>query len=620
MLENEIPIDAGRCEESSGDTPADTAGFVESMLDAIRRVHSDAEHDPDLTRSHARMDRFRQTGDVLVDKLVREVLPGDDGKREGRLGYNDMLLLADQIMKTPELVFVDDSRLARQLSQKPEHLINYFDPMPAPDWVDEEKLRMGSRVWEENTLLVLGVLYAGSLPACYLVRNGIPALYQSEKLRDAKYIHQRIYETGRMLADCMDPGGLRLVEDSEYDEDRLLIAALRNLDREAEWTQSGRCFLRDGGNPTVEVQPAEVNEEIDRLRGRPQRYLWGKGYLSAKKVRFLHASMRYMLTSPADFRPFGNPQAPASMPEALSQRGQAWDAEKLGVPVNQEDLAYTLLTFGYLIPRGLAEWGVPLTREQKEAFLHLWKVVGHVMGVDDELLTDDWDKAEKLFGFIQKRQAGQSSEGTVLTEALMQFFADYLPHIPAFADRVSTVLVIKQIGRKYAEMIIPAETIGAAMTWWRRPFYSATGRLAQCFFRLRGGFFHRFRFLGGITASCVHEASIQLIESWRGAYLRKPFFVPVNSTTWIRRPGVDEKHLARLRVWRRRLFSALGICLLFLVTAMTALVVSLPAGIFSGQTALTVSLVLAGGCWMTSVVLMNVWMPVIFRERPVIRE
>ena len=83
---------------------------------------------------------------------------------------------------------VDDSRLTRQLQGMPEALLDYFNPMPAPDWVDAEKLKLGARLWQDNTLVMLVTLYAASLPACYLMKNGIPALYRTEKLRDQQFI------------------------------------------------------------------------------------------------------------------------------------------------------------------------------------------------------------------------------------------------------------------------------------------------------------------------------------------------------------------------------------------------------------------------------------------------
>ncbi|GEM_PF-744518 len=599
----------------SQDIEVDQTPIIDSILSALRNEESRlATANKNWTSE--RLDILRKIGDVEVDAMVKHVIPGDSKEAIGRLGYNDMLLLADQIMKTPELAFVKESRLAKQLQKKPEYLVDYFDPMVAPDWVDEDKIKIGAKVWQDNTLIVLAALYSGSLPACYLIKNGIPALYQSEKLKDAKYIYQRIYETGLMLADTMDAGGLSIVEDSDYDENRLLIDALRKLDKKGNWKQSGHCCSRESTTKVKGLDKDAVNAEIKKMAEKPTRYIWGKGYLAAKKVRFLHASMRYMLTSPELFKAYGNAKNPNSMSEALSQRKQPWDSEKFGVPINQEDLAYTLLTFGFIIPKCLDAWGVPISRQQKEGFLHLWKVIGHIMGIEDELLTDDWDEAEALFALIQKRQAGYSHDGVALTESLMQFFADYLPHFPGFAHRVSTVMVINQIGLENASYIIPENVIKEVNVWWRRPFYSVAGKLAQVFFGLRGFLSKRFSHLGGMTAHRLHEASLELVESWRGSYMRKPFFVPLNSTTWIRKPGVDEQHIRKLTQWRRKLFSALGIC----VSLLAVSVFSFSAAFFlwwsMGETATTLSLIVAVTSWMTAMGLMNSWMPVIFKQRP----
>ena len=562
------------------------------------------------------MEHYRHQGDPDVDQLVEEVLPKDGSESVGRLGYNDMLLLADQLMKTPELAFVEKSRLAEQLNNKPISLRNYFDPMVAPDWIEPEKLELGSKIWRDNTLATLGVLYSGSLPACYLIKNGIPALYKTDKLRDAKYIFQRIYETGLMLADTMDANGISVIEDIDYDDDKLLVKALQNLDKGSHWEHQGRTARRRTGDESAQLDTQQVAQEIERLRGKPTRYLWGKGYITAKKVRFLHASMRYMLTHPGSCCPYGDKEDPKTLSEVLSQRQEPWDEDKFGSPINQEDLAYTLMTFGLVIPRGLARWGVPISSEQAEAFLHLWKVIGYIMGIDANLLPDNWQQAEELFTIIKKRQIGYSEDGVILTEALMGFLGDYLPHVPGFANRLSTALIINQLGEKEASYIIPETELRQTNRWWRRPIYKIAGGVFRIYFMLRSQFAKRFRLVGGMTANCINEASMHLIESWRGAYIRQPFFVPINATTWIRKPGVNEEYLNRLKHWRRRLFVAMGVSLALLGTSVFSLAIALPCWIFAGQPALITCLVLTASTWLSAMALMNFWLPVIFDARP----
>lgn len=143
---------------------------------------------------HSRLDTFRKTGDEMADRLVHDVLNGTEGTNVGRRGYNIMLDLADQLAQTPELVLTRDSKLMKRLGDMPDDLPEFFSPIAAPHWVDERKLRLGSSLWQRNQLIMLGVLYSASLPACYLIAKGIPALYETGKLRNPKYLFQRIYE------------------------------------------------------------------------------------------------------------------------------------------------------------------------------------------------------------------------------------------------------------------------------------------------------------------------------------------------------------------------------------------------------------------------------------------
>ncbi len=569
--------------------------------------------------SDAKLDQYRQTGDVDVDQLVESVLPESGNESIGRLGYNDMLVLADQLIKTPGLALVKQSKLANRLRQKPAALVDYFDPMPAPDWVDPAKIQLGAKLWQQNTLPTLIVLYSASLPACYLIKNGIPALYQTDKLRKVDYIFQRIYETGLMLADTMDPGGISVIKDVNVDENELLLQALQNLDSEGNWQQHGRLCQRENSESGIPLEQQDVQNEIDRLAEKSTRYLWGKGYLAAKKVRFLHASMRYMLNSPQRCCPFGHVDNPKTLAESLSHRDQAWDTKALGVPINQEDLAYTLLTFGYLIPRGLAKWGIPISLEEKEAFLHLWKVIGYVMGVEPELMTDNWQEAKQLYEQIERRQAGYSEEGVMLTDTLMKFLANYLPHVPGFSNRLSTVLMINQLGMESASCIIPESEINAINRWWRRAFYWVAGKLCRVFFGLRTRIFKRFKYLGGMTFGRLHEVGHHLIESWRGAYIRQPFFVPKDSTTWVKTPGFNAKHEENLKNWRREIFFAVAICLALLIVSIFSFVAAFPLWLLVGKSAFVKLIIAALIGWVCSMLLMNTWLPVIFRKRPEIR-
>ena len=156
-------------------------------------------------------------------------------------------------------------------------------------------------------------------------------------------------------------------------------------------------------------------------------------------------------------------------------------------------------------------------------------------------------------------------------------------------------------------------------TFWRRPIYKIAGKVFKVFLHLRGKYYHRYKHLGGITANRIHEASEQLIQSWRSAYLRKPFFVPVNATQWIRKPGVDQEFISKLRSWRRRLFITIMISMGLLSVSVFSLSAALPVWLFDGEIAVKICLSIALISWISFYLLMNNWLPVIFSKRPLIQ-
>ena len=92
----------------------------------------------------------------------------------------------------------------------------------------------------------------------------------------------------------------------------------------------------------------------------------GLGYRSVREVRLLHAVIRARLTMTA--RP---------------RRREAWDTDVLGVPVNQEDLLGTLLSFTSVVFRALDHMGIPLGPSDQECYLQLWAAIGNLLGIAD---------------------------------------------------------------------------------------------------------------------------------------------------------------------------------------------------------------------------------------------
>jgi len=121
------------------------------------------------------------------------------------------------------------------------------------------------------------------------------------------------------------------------------------------------------------------------------------GIQAILKVRLIHAAIRFFVA-----------------------RGE-WDQEQLGLPINQEDMALTLMTFCIAPIRGLEHFEIAVPAEDKEAYLHCWRGIGHLMGVDAQLLPNTFEEGAWLLDRILERQSASSEAGQLLTKALIDF-------------------------------------------------------------------------------------------------------------------------------------------------------------------------------------------------------
>jgi mpaB/rubber oxygenase-like protein len=124
----------------------------------------------------------------------------------------------------------------------------------------------------------------------------------------------------------------------------------------------------------------------------------GIGARSARKVRLMHALVR---------------QHVRAMPRP------AWSAA-YGEPINQEDLAGTLLTFSLLVLDGLKKIGAVVSPAAEHGYYALWSHVGAMLGVDERLRPRTTDAAVALAARIGERQFRASPEGQHLARELIK--------------------------------------------------------------------------------------------------------------------------------------------------------------------------------------------------------
>ena len=128
----------------------------------------------------------------------------------------------------------------------------------------------------------------------------------------------------------------------------------------------------------------------------------GRGRRTIQKVRLMHAAVR-----------------------KLTMQSASWQSE-WDLPINQEDLALTLLSFSWVVD-GLDKLEITLSADEKEAYLHTWVVVGSLLGIDRSLLPVNFAEAEALEQMLSRRQFASSQAGQDLTRALLDMVAYILP-------------------------------------------------------------------------------------------------------------------------------------------------------------------------------------------------
>ncbi len=219
----------------------------------------------------------------------------------------------------------------------------------------------------------------------------------------------------------------------------------------------------------------------------------GRGIRSSQKVRLIHAAIRYFLKN----RPGG------------------WDSAQYGEPINQEDMAGTLLSFSALVIEGLITLGISLSDEDEKAFYFCWRVAAHFMGVNSDLVPETADEGRALGHQILDRNKGKSADGMELTKACIEFTESTIPFHTMdgvvedlmrflIGDEISNLLGIREFKNKLAERL--------------------PGKL-QWFFRLIERFFSRnpiLRRVASVAAKLLMQGFITTYNDGKKVY----FFIP----------------------------------------------------------------------------------------------
>lgn len=157
----------------------------------------------------------------------------------------------------------------------------------------------------------------------------------------------------------------------------------------------------------------------------------GRGIRTTQKVRLMHAATRYFLLKDPHWQ-------------------DHWQAE-WGTPICQDDLMGTMLSFSVTILQSLEISNITLTMHEKESYLHLWKVIGYVLGIDEQLLPANYPEAETLMTRWMARNHRDTDAGRELMKAMVDFW--YLRVPGKLFDGVTTGWCRMWVGDQLADML-----------------------------------------------------------------------------------------------------------------------------------------------------------------------
>ncbi|MFJ9692211.1 oxygenase MpaB family protein [Kitasatospora sp. NPDC101183] len=168
---------------------------------------------------------------------------------------------------------------------------------------------------------------------------------------------------------------------------------------------------------------------------QPDAFEAGSRFIpAAQKVRLLHASIRHHLL-----------------------REDRWDVAALGTPICQEDMIGGQMFFSMLVLDSLHRLGIHMTTEGAESYYYAWRVVGAMLGVDQDAVPTTLEDARQFLDLYMIRHMGPSEEGAHLTRQLIDLYEEVVPG--TFFDPIVAALIRYLVGDTCADWLdVPRTT------------------------------------------------------------------------------------------------------------------------------------------------------------------
>lgn len=208
----------------------------------------------------------------------------------------------------------------------------------------------------------------------------------------------------------------------------LVLGAASLLAGADNWIAARPLLLtgRYGNQPAV--RSIEVGEWLSRVVAPGGMAIDGPGYQHTVRVRMIHAHVRRHI-------------------ERRAAAGELeWDQAAWGVPIPQPYMAFTLAEFGHISLAAMEKLGVRLRRDELEDIYHLWRYVGHLIGVDAALNPHNESDHVRIEELYKLTSPGPDDYSRDFVKALTEDYlapqlAGIIPGTPAWSGRTATTLM-----------------------------------------------------------------------------------------------------------------------------------------------------------------------------------
>jgi hypothetical protein len=125
----------------------------------------------------------------------------------------------------------------------------------------------------------------------------------------------------------------------------------------------------------------------------------GHFVVTSNKTRLTHAAVRHLLPQSAKWRAVTDDQD--------------------FIPISNGDILITFHSLGTFVHGKLKSWGIRMSAAEEDAFLHMWQVALHLLGVRDDFIPASWAAAKEQSAYALTPLLAPTPEGIDLADILL---------------------------------------------------------------------------------------------------------------------------------------------------------------------------------------------------------